>query len=397
MVALKKKIQALAEKYTEKIITIRRHLHQYPELSYQEHKTAAYIAQQLNIEALQVKKIAKTGLLVTIQGKNTTKKTIALRADIDALPITEKNAIPYKSQHPGIMHACGHDVHTASLIGSIYILLQLKEEFEGTIKCIFQPGEEQLPGGASIMIKEGILENPTPNLILGQHVDPTLSLGTIGFSKGYAMASGDVITLTIQGKGGHAAIPQKTIDPIVISAHIITALQQLVSRNNDPLNPTVFSIGKIQGGKVENIIPNTVTIKGVLRTADEVWRKEAKIKIIQIAENTAKAFGGYCDVKIEKGYPALYNNLQWTDSMIHAAQNYLDNKNVLVVPMLMTTEDFAYYAQKIPGCFYRIGVHKKSKSQPSQLHTNTFNVDESVLKTSMSIMSWLAIQALNKI
>ncbi len=395
--SLKKKIQHLTTKYIPEVVSIRRHLHQYPELSYQEYQTAAYIAQKIEEKGIHIQKnIAKTGLLATIQGKNPKKKKIMLRADIDALPIKEKNVSPYTSKHSGVMHACGHDVHTASLIGVIYVLETLKDNFEGTIQCIFQPGEEQLPGGASLMIKEKILENPTPSLIIGQHVDPTLPVGTVGFTEGYAMASGDVLHLKVQGKGGHAAMPHTTINPIILSAHIVLALQQIVNNYRDPLHPTVLSFGKIQAGEAENIIPNHAIIQGILRTFDTSWRKEAHKKIIQIAQHTAQAGGGDCVVTIQKGYPALYNDPHWHALMMHAAGLYIEKKHIQKVPLLMTTEDFAYYTQKIPGCFYRIGVGNAEK-YITPLHTDTFDVDESVFKTSIALMSWLAIQALQNI
>lgn len=387
------KIKSLSTKFHKEVISIRRYLHANPELSFQEYNTSSYIAKTLEKDGLKVKKgIVKTGLEVLLKGeKSESNKVIALRADIDALPINEKNKINYKSKNKGVMHACGHDVHTSSLIGVAKILNELKNEFSGTIKFIFQPGEEKLPGGASLMIKEGILKNPKPNLIYGQHVLPDLSIGKIGFCKKTCTASSDEIRLTIKGKGGHAAMPHVLIDPIIIASNIIISLQQIISRNKPPLVSSLLSFGKIEGLGATNIIPDQVYIEGTFRSMNEEWRKKAHIKIKKIAENTAAAMGGKCEVKIDKGYPTLLNNENLVNNTIEYSKKYLGNNNVVILDPFMFAEDFAYFAQKIPSCFYFLGVNNKQKNINSSIHTPNFNIDEDALKIGMGLMSWLTI------
>ena len=390
---IKSLIKQKAKEYRESVIELRRHLHQNPELSFQEYNTSTYIQEYLTSLNIEYKNgFVKTGIVALIKGNNPTKKIIALRADMDALPILEENTINYKSTNEGVMHACGHDVHTASLLGVAKILNELKSELEGTVKLIFQPGEEKLPGGASLMIKEGVLENPKPEAIIGQHVFPDLPAGKVGFRPGMYMASCDEIYITIKGKGGHAALPHTFIDPIFISSSIITNLQQIVSRRAKPSTPTVLSFGKINSkGGATNIIPDEVYLEGTFRTMDEAWRKEAHKLIKQIATDIAKTMGGDCIVDIKKGYPFLKNDETLTTNSFNLAKEYLGNENVVELDIRMTGEDFAFYAQQIPGCFYRLGTGKSSG-----LHTSTFNIDETAIETSIGLMSWLAISNLNK-
>lgn len=385
-------IKQKAKSYSEEVIEIRRHLHQNPELSFKEYNTSNYIQNYLNKLGIEFKNgVVDTGIVALIKGKNPESKTIALRADIDALPIQEENTVNYKSINEGVMHACGHDVHTASLLGAAKILNEVKEEFEGTIKLIFQPGEEKLPGGASLMIKEGVLKNPTPKAIIGQHVFPDLPAGKVGFKPGMYMASCDEIYVTIKGKGGHAALPHTFIDPIFISSSIITNLQQIVSRRAKPSTPTVLSFGKINSkGGATNIIPDEVYLEGTFRTMDETWREEAHKLIKQIATDITKTMGGECIIEIKKGYPFLKNNESLTTQSISFAKEYLGEENVIDLELRMTGEDFAFYAQKIPGCFYRLGTGKSTG-----LHTSTFNIDEKSIETSIGLMSWLAISNIN--
>jgi amidohydrolase len=382
------KIKQLSEQYFQEIVAIRRHLHQHPELSFQEFETSKFIQQTLTDWGIEFKSgYVNTGIVALVKGKNPEKKSIALRADIDALPILEENNLPFASQNKGVMHACGHDVHTASLLGAIKILNELKSEFEGTIKCIFQPAEEVLPGGASLMIKEGVLENPKPMHIVGQHVYPELEAGKVGFKKGQYMASTDEIYLTIKGKGGHAALPFKLKDPVLATAQILVALQQVVSRCAKPNIPSVLSFGKVIANGATNIIPNEVFVEGTFRTFDEEWRKQAHTHIREIAENTAKAMGVVCDVKIDVGYPFLVNDDDTTEKCIIAAKEFLGEENVVDLELRMTAEDFAYYSQIIPACFYRLGT-----SDSTGLHTPTFMVDEEALKTGMGLMAYLAMK-----
>ncbi|MCB0580531.1 MAG: amidohydrolase, partial [Phaeodactylibacter sp.] len=317
------------------------------------------------------------------------------RADMDALPIEEANEVPYKSRKPGIMHACGHDVHTSSLLGAARILNDLKQDFEGTVKLIFQPAEERLPGGASLMIKEGVLENPRPATILGQHVHPPLEVGKVGMRAGNYMASADELYMTVKGKGGHGALPQDCIDPILIAAHILTALQQVISRNADPALPSVLTFGFIaSAGGATNIIPNEVKLKGTFRTMDERWRFEAHQRMKRMAEGMAESMGGACELDIVVGYPVLFNNEALTQKAFRYAEEYLGKENVVELPIRMTAEDFAYYSQEMPACFYRLGTGNPARGITSPIHTNTFDVDEDCLALSTGLMAWMAVKEL---
>lgn len=394
---LQAKIRQLSQANQAQIVAIRRHIHAHPELSFQEYNTAKFIAQTLKDMGLAVQEgIADTGLMVQIEGKNPSKNIVALRADIDALPIQEENQVSYKSQVDGVMHACGHDVHTSSLIGTTMILHQLKEEFEGTIKLIFQPAEEKAPGGAIAMIREGVLENPAPSVILAQHVSSLIPAGKIGFTKGTVMASTDEIHLTIKGKGGHAATPHLTVDPVLIAAHLIVALQQIVSRNADPIKACVLSICKVTAGEATNVIPEVAHLAGTLRTIDEVFRQEAKQRITQLCQSIAAGMGGSCEVNFVQGYPPTYNDPTLTTRTMQAAEEYMGADKVQYMDMCMAGEDFAYFAQQIPGCYYLLGIQNKKMGIDSFVHTPTFNVDEEVLAIAPGLMAWLAINELHR-
>jgi amidohydrolase len=393
--SLLKEIQQYSSAYANDVVSFRRHLHAHPELSYQEYNTAKFIAKQLLSFGIQVHEgIAGTGVVAIIEGKNPTKKIIALRADIDALPIQEINSKEYKSTNKGVMHACGHDVHTASLLGTAKILNEIKNQFEGSVKLIFQPGEEKNPGGASIMIKEGVLENPAPSAILGQHVFPLLPVGKIGFREGKYMASSDEIYLRVVGKGGHGATPELTIDPVVIASHIIIALQQIISRNASPKHPTVLTFGKITADGATNIIPDEVNIAGTFRALDERWREEGLRKIKKMAESIAEGMGGECEVDIHHGYPCLENDPMLTRSIKQAAEEYVGEENVVDIDLTLGSEDFAYYSQVIPASFYRLGTRNESKGITSYVHTPTFDIDEDALTLAPGLMAWMAIAQL---
>jgi amidohydrolase len=396
---LKDKIKELAKAFYPDVIAMRRYLHMHPELSYEEVETGQYVAQKLKDYGIQFTHgVAENGVVGLIEGRNPHKKIIALRADMDALPINEANDVPYKSTKTGIMHACGHDAHTSSLLGAAKILNNIKSDFEGTIKLIFQPAEEKTPGGASIMIKEGVLDNPKPLSIIGQHVHPPLEAGKVGLKGGIYMASSDELYLTIKGKGGHGAMPQECIDPILIAAHIITGLQQIVSRNADPAMPTVLTLGKINSkGGATNVIPDEVRIEGTFRTLDESWRKEAKRRMKKIAEGIAEAMGGECIFTIEHGYPVLFNDEMLTQKVKDNMIEYAGPDNVVDLPMRMTSEDFAYYSQEMPACFYRLGTGNKAKGITSGLHTDTFDIEESSLELSIGLLAWLAVKELENI
>src|SRR5688572_32691 len=393
--SLLEKIKSLSSQYSDQVVELRRHLHANPELSYQEFKTVKYVSSQLKSFGLSPKEgIATTGLVVEIHGRNAQKRTVALRADMDALPIHEANNVPYKSTVPGVMHACGHDVHTSSLLGTAKILNSVKDQFEGTVRLLFQPGEEKNPGGASYMIRDGALKNPQPSGIIGQHVFPLLPVGKIGFREGMYMASCDEIYLKVVGKGGHGAAPDLAVDPVLIASHIIIALQQIISRHANPKQPTVLSFGKINGEGATNIIPNEVTIAGTFRAMNEAWRATALQKIKKMAEGIAEGMGGRCEVEISKGYPYLENNPDLTRRIRKAAEDYVGKDNVVDLDITLGSEDFAFYSQVIPASFYRLGTRNEAKGIKSYVHTSTFDIDEDSLTISIGLMAWMAIQEL---
>ncbi|MDP9046860.1 MAG: M20 family metallopeptidase [Bacteroidota bacterium] len=391
---IKEQIQQLSKNIFNDVVGNRRHLHAHPELSFHETDTSAFIAGKLDFLGLKYQRMADNGLVALIKGDKPSDKVIALRADMDALPITEANDVPYKSQNNGVMHACGHDVHTSSLLGTAKILTELKSQFGGTIKLIFQPAEEKLPGGASLMIKEGVLENPRPQAVLGQHVMPFIDAGKVGFRAGKYMASTDELYVTVKGKGGHGAQPQQNVDPVIITAHILTALQQVVSRFADPKSPSVLSFGKVIANGATNVIPNEVYLEGTFRTMDEQWRAEAHIKMKKMAEGIAESMGGSCEFNIMKGYPFLINEEKLTASARGFAEDYLGKENVVDLDIWMAAEDFAYYSQVADSCFYRLGTRNESRGITSSVHTPTFDIDESALELSTGLMAYLAVKQL---
>jgi len=391
---LKDKINLLAKEIHGNVIENRRHLHANPELSFHEYQTSAYVAQKLDELGIKYQKMANTGLVAIIKGNKPSDAVVALRADMDALPIVEANEVPYKSKNAGVMHACGHDAHTSSLLGTAKILTELKNEFGGTIKLIFQPAEEKLPGGASMMIKEGVLENPKPDAVIGQHVMPLIEAGQVGFRSGKYMASTDEIYVTVHGKGGHGAQPQQNIDPVLITSHIIVALQQIISRVADPKTPSVLSFGKVIANGATNVIPNEVYLEGTFRTMDEDWRARAHEKMKKMAEGIAEAMGGSCDFNIVRGYPFLINEEKLTAEIRAYAEDYLGKENVLDLDIWMAAEDFAYYSQVSDACFYRLGTGNKERGITSSVHTPTFDVDEESLKLSTGLMAYIALKQL---
>lgn len=389
------KIKALAKQYAGEFIHVRQHLHAHPELSYQEFETSKFIQHKLNEFGIPFEIKAATGVVGLIQGKNPGKRTVALRADMDALPIKEENNVPYKSTNEGIMHACGHDVHTTCLLGAAKILNETKNDWEGTVKLIFQPGEEKNPGGASLMIKDGVLENPKPTSIFGLHVHPGLEVGKMSFRSGKVMASADELYLTIKGKGGHAASPHLCVDPILIASHLVVSLQQIVSRNNNPHNPSVLSITAFNGGTTTNVIPNEVKLKGTFRAMDEEWRFKAHDLIRKVTFDLVHSMGGEVELIIDVGYPSVYNNETLHEKAKEKAVDYIGVSNVEETEKRMGAEDFGYYTQQIPGCFFRLGVMNKEKGIVSGVHTPTFNIDENAIETGMGMMAWLGCSDLN--
>lgn len=388
-------IKNLADQYKATLIAIRRHLHQHPELSFQEYQTAAYVQERLDQNGIEYQPgVAGTGIVALIKGKNPDKRCIALRADMDALPITEQNEVPYKSQNEGVMHACGHDVHTTCLLGAAMILNNLKDRFEGTVKLIFQPGEEQSPGGASLMIQDHVLEHPKVDGIIGLHVYPELEAGKLGFKPGEYMASTDEIHISIKGKGGHAALPHKTIDPIVIAANVIMTLQQVVSRKNNALTPTVLSFGKIAGGHTNNVIPDEVKLEGTLRTFDEQWREEAKTLISTIVMHTAQSMGGDAHITFPPGYPTLFNDVAFTNYLRQEAATLLGADNITTLDRRMTAEDFSFYTHQTKGCFFRLGTNMNNDTFTQPVHNSGFDINEEALVTGAQTMAYLGIKAL---
>ena len=386
---MRNKIKKLAKDYSAEFISIRHHLHANPELSYQEFETSKFIQNKLGEFGIPYEVKATTGVVGLIKGKDPDSRVFAIRADIDALPILEENDVPYKSTRKGIMHACGHDVHTTCLLGAAKILNELKNEWHGTIKLIFQPGEEKNPGGASYMIKEGVLENPKPSGIVAMHVHTGMPVGKTSFRSGKVMASADELYFTIKGKGGHAASPHLCVDPILIASHLIISLQQVVSRNSNPFNPSVLSITSFQGGATTNVIPNEVKLMGTFRAMDEKWRAEAHGLIEKISKDLVHSMGGEIDLHIDKGYPAVINNDELNRTVKNAATEFLGSENVEETELRMGAEDFGYYAQQIPACFYRVGVMNKEKGITAGVHTPTFNIDENAIEVGMGLMAWL--------
>jgi amidohydrolase len=378
------------------VLQYRRHLHANPELSFQEFNTSAFIKSQLDQLEIPWKPMAGTGVVALIKGELSSGRVVALRADMDALPITEANDIPYVSKNKGIMHACGHDVHTSSLLGVAHILQSMKHQFGGTVKLIFQPGEEKLPGGASLMIKDGVLKDPVPDVIIGQHVSPAIASGKIGIRKGKFMASMDELLVTVRGKGGHAAQPHQNIDPVMIAAQILVSLQQVVSRMANPIIPSVLSFGKVIANGAINVIPDEVHLEGTFRTFDEQWRTEAHTQMKKIAEAIAAGMGGTCQFNIVKGYPYLVNEPELTGEVARIAETYLGKENVQEVDMWMAAEDFAYFSQSADSCFYLLGIRNEERGTVSSLHSSTFNIDEDALVDSIGLMAYIAIKQLGE-
>lgn len=396
-------IKKLAETHFKDVVGFRRHIHQHPELSFQEFNTSKFVCTVLDKHKITYTKgIVKTGIVAIIEGKNPAKQTLLLRADLDALPIEEKNNVDYISQNVGVMHACGHDAHTASVLGTAIILNKLKEEFEGTVKIMFQPGEEVLPGGSSLMIKEGVLQNPKVDLAIAQHVFPSMEVGKVGFRSGMYMASTDEIHITIIGKGGHAAMAGEYNNPLVVAAHIITEIEKQfpftideegVARNTKNNIPTVIAFGKIEGKGATNVIPESVYLAGTFRTMDEVWRKTVKEKIKQITQSVCESYKVKADINIMDGYPFLINDAVVTEQCKQSAIEYLGKENVEDLPLRMTAEDFAYITQQVPSCFYRLGTGNKAKGITSGVHTSSFDIDEHALKISSGLMAWMVINS----
>jgi amidohydrolase len=368
-------IREEANRIYDTVLKYRRHLHANPELSFKEFQTSTFVKEHLNQLGIPWQEVAGTGITALVKGERPSDKMIALRADMDALPIKEANKVEYASKNDSVMHACGHDVHTASLLGTAHILQSIKNKFGGTIKLIFQPGEEKLPGGASLMLKEGVL-NPKPVAVIGQHVSPMIEQGKIAIRKGKFMASMDEIFVEVHGKGGHAAQPHLNVDPVIIAAHILIALQQIVSRMANPALPTVLSFGKVIANGAINVIP------------------EAHDRMKKMAEQIAESMGGRCDFNIVRGYPFLINEEKLADEVFTYAEEYLGEENVIETGIWMAAEDFASYSQQADACFFLLGIRNEKKGITSSLHTPTFNIDEDALRNSTGLMAHIALRKL---
>ncbi|WP_306640731.1 M20 metallopeptidase family protein [Sanyastnella coralliicola] len=389
-----KRIKDIAARIAPELIEIRQHLHQHPELSFKEEQTSAFVKSKLADRGIAFDDgYAGTGIVAKVKGKAGGKQ-FALRGDMDALPIQEVNDVAYRSTNPGVMHACGHDVHTSCALGAAFILHELRDEWAGEAHIVFQPGEEVLPGGASLMIKEGALSNELQGIV-GQHVFPELEAGKVGFRSGMYMASCDELYFTVKGKGGHGALPHKNNDPVYATAQMVVALQQIASRNAPPEVPTVLSIGRIIAEGATNVIPNEVQVAGTFRTLDEEWRSKAHGLIEQVAKSTCAANGVEVEVDIRKGYPFLINQPDLTARAKKAAEDYLGSENVIDLDLRMTAEDFAYYSQHMAGCFYRLGTASANGENRSAVHTPTFNIDESAIAVGTGLMAWIALTELS--
>ena len=386
---LANQIKELAHQLAPSFVEVRRHLHAHPELSYQEVQTSAYVQAQLKKMCIPFQVMSSTGVVGIIEGNNPSSRILALRADMDALPIEEKNEVTYRSVNMGVMHACGHDVHTSVLLGAAQILFELRNQWSGTVKLIFQPGEEKNPGGASYMIRDGVLTDPAPQGIIALHVHPGLPCGQLSFRKGRVMASADEIYITIRGKGGHAAAPHLTADTLLIASHLVVSLQQIISRNNNPVTPSVLSICSIQGGNTTNVIPSEVKLMGTFRAMDEKWRYQAHELIKKQTSSLVEGMGAEVDIHIDVGYPAVDNHPAFTDEVWKRAADWLGKENVSETEIRMGAEDFGYYSQQIPGCFFRLGVRNEAKGIVHQVHTPLFNIDEQAIEIGMGTMALL--------
>ena len=378
----------------EEMIKIRRHLHRHPEPSFGEHATSAFIRKTLDDWNIEYRSpVAGTGILATIRGTGPGRR-VAVRADMDALPIREHSGVEFQSEHEGFMHACGHDVHMTCLLGAIRILDRLKEHWQGELLCIFQPAEEKVPGGAKLMLEEGIFGERMPDAIIAQHVQPDMETGKVGFREGRYMASSDEIYITVTGMGGHGALPRQIKDPILMASHILISLQQEIHRRSPSDIPTVLSFGRVFADGAVNVIPDHVQLEGTFRTMDESWRMEAHELIDQIASGIATSMGGSCSVEVRHGYPVLHNHEDITRFAAGKARTFLGTERVEKLDIRMTAEDFAWFARAVPGVMYRLGTREPGREEVTPLHTPGFRVDESALKTGITLLAYLSVELL---
>lgn len=388
---MREKILNLADQYYEEILHFRRRLHMYPELSFREFETSKLIERNLELSGIPYQGgFVKTGIVARIEGNRPGKKIVALRADMDALAIQEENDIEYKSRNKGIMHACGHDIHMSCVMGAAKILNELKNQMEGTVLLVFQPGEEMIPGGAKQMIAEGAFREYSPDAFFALHVEPDLPAGVLGFKEGKYMAANDEIYLKVTGTGGHAAFPDKINNPLLIASKILLALEEFIKKNYSGNHGNVLSFGRMIADGATNVVPELVIIEGSFRTLDEDWRQTARDTIKSVAEDTARQMGGKCEVEIRNGYPVLINNQVLTGKAKTRAGELIGTENIVELDIRLSSEDFSYYSQNYPSCFFRLGVGVSGKPAATQLHTSKFIAREESIKTGMASLSWLA-------
>lgn len=388
------KLISLVKENMPSLIEIRRYLHAHPELSFQEHKTAEFIKNKLDEFGIENSSIVETGVMGIIKGKNPKSKSIVLRGDIDALPIQEDSGVDFTSKNAGVMHACGHDAHTTCVLGAGKILNELKDSFEGTVYLLFQPGEEKLPGGASKILATNLLDEIAPESFVGQHVYPELEVGKVGFRSGMYMASADEIYIKVNGPGGHAALPEKTVDVIYAASELIQTMKRTISSKTPSGIPTVLTFGKIEGLGATNVIPKIVSLEGTFRSMDEAWREEAHRLMKEVVNEVEQSTGAQIELDIRKGYPCLVNDSLTTEKVRQAAIELLGAENVVDLDLRMTSEDFAFYTQVFPSCFYRLGT-KTAGCEVKKLHSPEFGIDEAAIETGTALMAITAIQLLN--
>ena len=399
MPGLKEIILNRAEKVHTEVINLRRHFHKFPELSYEETETSAFICKWLDENKIPYRdKIAGTGIIGQITGSGTGNLIVAVRAEMDALPIAERNDTTYASANIGKMHACGHDAHMSIAMGSALLLNSMRDLFGGTVLLIFQPGEERSPGGARLMIETGELKKPKPDIIIATHNLPELKSGIIGYKSGRYMASCDEIYITVSGRGGHAALPGLTTDQVFISSKLVVRLKEMMSEKIASKGiPTVLGIGRISGEGATNVIPEKVNISGTFRTFDEKWREEGLQFVKKIAADIASEYKVTVDVRIEEGYPVLINDKDLTEKAVTLSEDLLGKDNVTMLDMRMSSDDFSFYSDVSPSLYFRTGMgSKNSDGELRKLHTPDFDIDEEGLKTGVANLSWLIINFLSK-
>jgi len=394
---MKDKIWELANEIKNEVIEYRRHFHMYPELGYEEEKTSEFVIKELKQLGIDVKtKVAKYGIIGLIKGTAGEGKTIGIRADMDALPIQEENDVPYKSKHEGIMHACGHDAHTAILLGVAKILVKMKDKIKGNVKLLFQPAEEGL-GGAKPMVEEGALKDPEVSAVIALHMADEVDVGHIETKDGSFTASADKIWFDIEGKGGHAASPHETIDPIVVGSHLVNALQTVSSRNTDPVNPVVLTIGTFNAGTVYNVIPRTAHLTGTIRTLDVKVREETYESAKRIADGIAKAFGAKITPGIKPGYSPGFNDPELNVLIKQATLDLVGADKVLPTDApSMGAEDFYEFSDnyRIPVAMFWLGIRNEKKGIIYPGHNPRYDIDEDALPLGCAILSLTALRYL---